>query len=111
MTERSFNDQLTSVLPALLCYAIYLTRSQPVAHDLVQDTIARAILKQHLWQSGTNLRTWMFTIMKNIRVNDIRKVVNHGTAVDIEEIELPVVSDATLGLVVRDLAAALGRLP
>ena len=53
--------------------------------DLVQDTIIRAITKAHLWQAGTDLRAWLFTIMHNLHVNDVRSTAREDAMIDIEE--------------------------
>jgi hypothetical protein len=50
-----------------------LMRSKADADDLVQDCVLRALSKRHLWQEGTNLRAWLFTILHNQRVNIIRR--------------------------------------
>ena len=64
-----FNRLLEKEIPRLQRYAFALTRNMSRADDLVQDTLVRAIAKQHYWQEGTNLRAWLFTIMHNQNVN------------------------------------------
>ena len=51
-----FNRLLEEQIPRLRRYARMLTRNIERADDLVQDTLVRALAKQHLWQAGTNLR-------------------------------------------------------
>jgi RNA polymerase sigma-70 factor, ECF subfamily len=60
-------------IPRLRRYARALTRNSERADDLVQDTLVRAISKNHLWQFGTDLRAWLFTIMHNQHVNIVRR--------------------------------------
>src|SRR5271170_4472615 len=67
-----FNLLLEKEIPRLRRYAFALTRNVSRADDLVQDTLVRAIAKQHYWQDGTNLRAWLFTIMHNQNVNVVR---------------------------------------
>src|SRR6516164_569347 len=50
-------------IPRLRRYARALTRASDRADDLVQDTLLRALTKLHLWQPGTDIRAWLFTIM------------------------------------------------
>ena len=50
-------------LPRLRRYARALTGDRGRADDLVQDTLERALVKFHLWQPGSDLRAWLFTIM------------------------------------------------
>src|SRR4051812_34470353 len=59
---------------ALGRYARLLTRSADRAEDLVQDCIARALSRTHLYEPGTNLRAWLFTILRNIAMTESRKV-------------------------------------
>jgi RNA polymerase sigma-70 factor (ECF subfamily) len=50
------------------------------ADDLVQSTLARALAKRHLWQLGTTLRHWLFTILHNQRVSEVRSLVHEQRA-------------------------------
>src|SRR5205814_715379 len=58
-----FNGLVEREIPRLRRYARALTRSADRADDLVQETLLRAISKSHLWQTGTDIRAWLFTIM------------------------------------------------
>jgi RNA polymerase sigma-70 factor (ECF subfamily) len=60
---------LVAAIPRLRRYARVLTGNPTRADDLVQDTLARAWDKRRLWQAGSDLRAWLFTIMHNIFVN------------------------------------------
>lgn len=59
--------------PALRRYAYVLTRNADQADDLVQDCMARALSREHLYQPGTNLRAWLFTMLRNIFMTQCRK--------------------------------------
>jgi RNA polymerase sigma-70 factor (ECF subfamily) len=63
------NPDLVAALPRLRRYARVLTGDTHRADDLVQDTLARAWEKRRLWQAGSDLRAWLFTIMHNVHVN------------------------------------------
>ena len=67
-----FDRRVVEETPRLLRYARSLTRNADSADDLVQDTLVRALAKRVLWQEGTDLRAWLFTIMHNTHVNRIR---------------------------------------
>jgi RNA polymerase sigma-70 factor, ECF subfamily len=69
----SLNDQLIETIPHLQRYAWHLARSRDEADDLVQDCIERALRKSDLFERGTNLRAWMFTMMRNIFINGKRR--------------------------------------
>lgn len=60
-------------IPALRRYARYLTRDVDDADDLVQDCLARALNNLEKWQQGTNLRAWLFVILRNLYINDLRR--------------------------------------
>src|SRR5882724_10887106 len=106
----SFEDQLVSKMVPLEKYACVLTRDRMLARDLVQDTLARALAKRHLYRPGTNLLSWLFTIMKNTRVNNVRSYVRRGVETEVDEVRLAAPDNPEVALHVRDLAAALARL-
>lgn len=64
---------LMAVIPHLRAFAISLVRNRDRADDLVQDTIVRALAASTKFQAGTNLKAWMFTILRNVFYTDLRK--------------------------------------
>ena len=80
-----FARLLEAQIPRLRRYARALTRDVTRADDLVQACLTRAIAKQHLWEPGTDLRAWLFTILHNQYVNDVRRSAREGIAVDMSE--------------------------
>lgn len=98
-------------IPRLRRYARALTGERSAADDLVQDTLERALNKFHLWRQGSDLRAWLFTVMHNVHVNQVRSRRSHGETLDYEA--YPAAARATQGdtLEIRDLDAALRRLP
>ena len=106
-----FAPMLEAQIPRLRRYARSLTRDFSRADDLVQNCLTRAVAKQHLWQYGTDLRAWLFTILHHQHVNDVRRSIREGSHVMFEEApELTVQSNAIAALQLRDLEAALGKL-
>ncbi|HTP96189.1 MAG TPA: RNA polymerase sigma factor [Burkholderiales bacterium] len=106
------SDSIHSIgthIPRLRRYARALTGDAESADDLVQDTVERALVKFALWQQGTDLRAWLFTIMHNLFVNQLRLRRTDVTGDDIEDI--PVRGGETDHLEVSDLDSALQRLP
>jgi len=69
MSETLPDPDLLAALPRLRRYARVLTGDVNRADDLVQDTLARAWEKRRLWQAGSDLRAWLFTIMHNVHAN------------------------------------------
>ncbi|MGD9916546.1 MAG: RNA polymerase sigma factor [Paenirhodobacter sp.] len=66
-------DEIPDHLPALRAFAISLTRNSAAADDLVQDTIVKAWTHIDKFQPGTNLRAWLFTILRNSFYSERRK--------------------------------------
>jgi RNA polymerase sigma-70 factor (ECF subfamily) len=107
-----FARMLEAEIPRLRRYARALTRDVVRADDLVQSCLTRAVTKQHLWQPGTDLRAWLFTIMHNQHVNDVRRGIREGNNVDLDEApQLVVQSNAIPTLELRDLERAIAKLP
>jgi RNA polymerase sigma-70 factor, ECF subfamily len=108
-----FGSLLESEIPRLRRYARALTRDANRADDLVQSCLVRALAKSHLWQPGTDLRAWLFTILHNQHVNDVRRSVREGINVPVEDVAPVLTVQSTQGasLQLRDLDRALERLP
>ena len=100
-------------IPRLRRYARALTRATDRADDLVQDTLVRALTKLHLWQPGTDIRAWLFTIMHHQYVNTVRREAREKATVDIEHVSptLAATTDPTAGRQLIELDRALARLP
>ena len=80
---------LLAALPRLRRYARVLTGDLHRADDLVQDTLARAWQKQHLWQAGSNLRAWLFTLMHNIHANQWMQRHRDAMHISIDDESVP----------------------
>jgi RNA polymerase sigma-70 factor (ECF subfamily) len=96
-------------LPQLRRYARALVGNETAADDLVQDTLERALNKFSLWEQGTNLRAWLFSVMHNVNVNQVRGKPNCEPLE--EDMEFPVRGRQECGLHIRDLSNALLALP
>jgi RNA polymerase sigma-70 factor, ECF subfamily len=104
-----FGRLLEKEIPSLRRYARALTRDVSRADDLVQDTLVRAIARQHRWQFGTDLHAWLFTLMHNQNVNGVRRSVREGITVEFDD-QWPfptAATDLAEGLSLRDLDRAL----
>jgi RNA polymerase sigma-70 factor (ECF subfamily) len=99
-------------IPRLRRYARALARDVATADDLLQDCLARALGKLHLWQEGTDLRAWLFTILHNQYVNQVRRAVREGVAVGLSETEPMLTRAPHQGkrLELRDLERAIAKL-
>ncbi len=105
---------LVSQIPGLRRYARALTGDAWAADDLVQDTLERACSKWRLWSIGSDLRAWLFTIMHNVYVSDVRQIVRQrraGTSHNLDDVAHELIApdmaqDATI-----DLQRCLLQLP
>ncbi len=82
MTALEFNNHFNELTPVLNSFAYNLTKSMNDAKDLYQETAFRAIKNREKFRPGTNFKAWLFTIMKNIFINDYRKKVKANTIMD-----------------------------
>jgi RNA polymerase sigma-70 factor (ECF subfamily) len=108
-----FARLLQNEIPRLRRYARALARDAARADDLVQSCLVRAIAKEHLWEPGTDLRAWLFTILHNQNVSEIRRSVREGVVVAVEDVAsvLTVAPRAGASLQLRDLERAIRLLP
>jgi RNA polymerase sigma-70 factor (ECF subfamily) len=106
-----FHRLVEQEIPRLRRYARALARNADRADDLVQDTLVRAIAKAHLWQPGTDIRAWLFTIMHNQNVNEVRRAIRDHANVDVEECaKLAATTDPTVSRQLRELERALAQM-
>ena len=102
-------EEIAAHIPRLRRYARALAGDSHRADDLVQDTLERALTKFHLWRHGSDLRAWLFAIMHNVFINQLkaRRELALDEAVE-DALQSAPQSDP---LELRDLDAALRRLP
>ena len=100
-------------IPRLRRYARTLAKDLSQADDLVQSCLVRALAKQHLWQPGTDLRAWLFTILHNQHVNEVRRRVREGNVVALEDVtsHLSAAPAVEASLDLKDLEQAIATLP
>lgn len=103
---------ITQEIPRLRRYARALLRDAVDADDLVQDSLVRALTKAHLWERGTDLRAWLFTIMHNQHVNSVRSGVRRGSQIPVDDLDLPAMPQSPIAtLQLRELDRAMDKLP
>ena len=82
MTQVEFFNQFDKLSTLLNSFAYNLTKNSEDAKDLYQETAFRAMTNRDKFRPGTNLKAWLFTIMKNIFINNYRKKVKANTIMD-----------------------------
>ena len=113
MSSISLAPLIEPLLPNLRRYAQVLTRDADGAADLVQSCVTRALAKQHLWHEGTNLRAWLFVIMRNIHRSELRKrfAVRRGLSMAAPPSAMMPRSDPEMSYLLGEVQNALERLP
>ena len=82
MRTANFAQNLLSLQPELLNFAYKLTADHEEANDLLQETSLKALDNEDRYTDETNFKGWMYTIMRNIFINNYRKIVRDQTFVD-----------------------------
>jgi RNA polymerase sigma factor (sigma-70 family) len=82
MSTTEFNQMLVSNADFLKPFAINLTRDTEAANDLYQETLYKALANQEKYNVGTNIKAWLFTIMRNIFINNYRRKAKQKTIFD-----------------------------
>jgi RNA polymerase sigma-70 factor (ECF subfamily) len=106
-----FGDQCVRWLPKLRRYARSLASDRFAADDLVQDTMLLALRKRERFAPGTDLRAWLFTIMRNQLINGVRRATRQGLQVDLSEAPDAVSGDQEINQAIQELRRALAQMP
>lgn len=73
MSTQEFNSLVLSSANGLKPFAITLTRDNELAKDLCQETLCKAFAYKENYEPGTNIKAWLFTIMRNVFINEYRR--------------------------------------
>lgn len=96
MTAVEFTSVVELIAPTLRPAAYHLTRDKDDAKDLVQETLLKAFANRDKFKAGTNLKGWLYTIMRNTFINHYNKIVKHSSSIDTTEYMLYHPSDDRL---------------
>lgn len=118
MTALEFTTALSHERSHLRSYAYQLTKNIEDANDLTQETMLKAITHREKFVDATNLKGWLFTIMKNSFINNYRRMMKRNTFIDSTDntyyLDTPALSVPNHGeskFVMRDLEDAVAKLP
>lgn len=112
MSDMDPRDELVTHLPALRAFALSLTRNRATADDMMQDTVLKAWSNMDKFQAGTNMRAWLFTILRNNFYSSRRKLNREVADVDnVFSDNLSVKPDHDGRLQLADFKKALNQLP
>ena len=118
MSTAEFNDLLLINAGSLRPFAVNLTNDQDKAKDLFQETMYKALANRDKYSTGTNIKAWLFTIMKNIFINDYRRRSKQRTIFNTTASELvmnstkeTVSNGAESSLQMKEIKQAIYHLP
>jgi len=111
--DGSFHREIEALLPRLTRYARALTRDVVAADELVQDCLGHAVGKIHLWEKGTDLRAWLFTILHNRHISLVRREARERANLELQKRRpRPTLApDQVTHMELRDLQRAFAKLP
>jgi RNA polymerase sigma-70 factor (ECF subfamily) len=118
MSNAEFTLLLTENADFLKPFAINLTKDQEAAKDLFQETLYRALSNKDKYNVGTNIKAWLYTIMRNIFINDYRKKAKQSVVLDnspndflIDQTRTKVLNDGVTNLNLREVKQLIYDLP
>lgn len=116
--EKEFSDLLVDNAGFLKPFAVNLTKNNETANDLYQETLYKALANKEKYNSGTNIKAWLFTIMRNIFINDYRRNAKRRTVFDntpedylINLRQVSISNSAESSLRQKEIEAAVEALP
>jgi RNA polymerase sigma factor (sigma-70 family) len=117
MTALEFSYTLDKMSKSLKPFALKLTRDMEDANDLMQETVLKAFTNREKFTEGTNLKAWLYTIMKNTFITNYQRMVRKGTFVDttdnlhyINSSGTTIENNAYTGFALKDINLAIEEL-
>ena len=118
MSAVEFDEIVINNAEYLKPFAITLTRDNETAKDLIQETMFRAFANREKYNVGTNIKAWLYTIMRNIFINDYRRKAKQHTILDnsineylLNSNQLSVANTAETNLKLKEIQQAVYNLP
>lgn len=112
MSITEFNSMVLNHSESLKPFAISLTRDHEEANDLCQETLYKAFAYRDKYEQGTNIKAWLYTIMRNIFINDYRRNARKKIVLDTVKYSQAVYANSSeVNLKLREIDTALHKLP
>jgi RNA polymerase sigma factor (sigma-70 family) len=118
MSSIEFNQFVINNAEYLKPFAVTLTRDNETAKDLLQETMYRALANKEKYNAGTNIKAWLYTIMRNIFINDYRRKAKKNTILDnsineflLNSNQLSIANAAESNLKIKEINQAIHQLP
>jgi RNA polymerase sigma-70 factor (ECF subfamily) len=107
--RRDFERQLLALVPDMRAFARFLAKNATDADDLVQDAVLRALKSYRQFTLGTNMKAWVFTILRNTRMNSLRRH-RLETCLDEDAEQRPIPPNQLDSVELREVLAVLRTL-
>jgi len=118
MSTKEFENMLLANADFLKPFAFTLTKDNESAKDLTQETLFRALANKEKYHVGTNIKAWMYTIMRNIFINDYRKKARQNVIFDqtpndylLDHNQSAVSNLAESNIKLKEIKTAIHKLP
>jgi RNA polymerase sigma factor (sigma-70 family) len=112
MSIAEFDGLVLNHSQGLKPFAISLTRDHEKANDLCQETLYRALVYRDRYEQGTNIKAWLYTIMRNIFINDYRRNARKKLVLDaIKYSQSSYATGSEVNLRLKEIQTAVDRLP
>ncbi len=118
MSAIEFNQMLLNNTDFLKPFAITLTKNLETAKDLMQETMFKALANKEKYNVGTNIKAWLYTIMRNIFINDYRRKAKQNTIFDntsndflLNYNQVTTSNQAEINLKIKEIKNAIHSLP
>ncbi len=118
MSTVEFTQMLTRNEEYLKPFAVTLTRDMETAKDLLQETFYRALANKDKYNVGTNIKAWLYTIMRNIFINEYRRKAKQQTILDytpneylLDNQQGAIINTAIVNLQLKEIQNEIHQLP
>lgn len=112
MSIQEFNSLVLSNAEGLRPFAITLTKDYEAAKDLCQETLCKAFVYRDKYEPGTNIKAWLFTIMRNIFINDYRRAGRKKAVMEVVKASVqPHAFSAEMSVRLKEIRTAVHNLP
>lgn len=118
MSTTEFNHLVLVSSEALKPFAVSLTRDNELAKDLYQETLYKAFANMDKYNIGTNIKAWLYTIMRNIFINDYRRkakrsIISHDPTTDYQAFNIPglTFNNTESNILLKDIHKKINNLP
>ncbi|RYZ30953.1 MAG: RNA polymerase sigma factor [Chitinophagaceae bacterium] len=112
MSTQEFNSLVLNSAEGLKPFAITLTKDHESAKDLCQETLCKAFTYRDKYEPGTNIKAWLFTIMRNIFINDYRRSGRKKEVLNtVKQSMTPYALSAEMSARLKEINTAIYHLP